>query len=250
MPLKPDGQPDRNTQGLDTLTVIKKWVNATISARKKHAQELKQRQDKGKARKRQESPRDQPSLSPSSAIDQLGQLSLQSEPSPTDVPIPVPISGVAEAPPHAPEHLTAGPQSPAPRNTADLSEKTSVGYPLHRREFYVEMTRRKVPKVAATSLQQPSRHSRRRQQISSSHFPEPAPPDSPHVESSHAGDEGTNAARIAALEQRFAAFEARLAAFEARLVERHAEQDTWAEDANTWMNELEAWRRGRSGDSQ
>ena len=200
MPLKPDGQPDCNMQGLNTLIVIKKWVNATISTRKKHKQKMEQKQDKGKAREQQESARDQPSLLLSSAIDQLGQLSLQSEPSPTDVPFPIPVPGIANAPPHAPKNLTAAPQSPAPCNTGSPSKKTSVGYPLYHCEFYIEMTHHKVPKVATASLRQSSQHSHHRRQISPSHFPEPVPPDSPHIESLHAGDEGTNATRIMALE--------------------------------------------------
>ena len=240
MPLKPDGQPDRNKQGLDPLTAIQKWVDATISARKKHEKEMKQKQDKGKARKRQESPRGQPSHSPSSAIDQLGQLSLQGEPSPTDVPFPAPVPGIADAPPHVPKHLTAAPQSPAPHNTAGPSKKNSVGYPLHHRGFCVEMTRRKDPKVAATSLRH---HPRRRRQVSPSHSPEPASPDSPHVESSHAGDEGTNAAKIVALEQRFAAFEAKQAATQAKL-------DSWMSDVDAWMLDVDAWRRQLAEDSE
>jgi hypothetical protein len=242
MPLKPDGQPDRNKQGLDTLTAIPKWVDATISARKKHEKEMGQKQDR-RARTRQESPRDQPSHSPSSAIDQLGQLSLQGEPSPTDVPFPAPVPGIADAPPHVPKTLTAAPQSPAPHNTAGPSKKTSVGYPLHRREFYVEITRRKVPKVAATSLRHSSRHSRRRRQVSPSHSPEPASPDSPHVESSHAGNEGTNAAKIVALEQRIAAFEAKQAA-------RQAHLDSWMSDVDAWMLDVDAWRRQFAEDSE
>jgi hypothetical protein len=95
MPIKPDGQPDRNKQGLDILMAIPKWVDATISARKKHEKEMGQKQDR-RARTWQESPRDQASHSLSSAIDQLGQLSLQGEPSPTDMPFPAPIPGIAE----------------------------------------------------------------------------------------------------------------------------------------------------------
>jgi hypothetical protein len=216
---------------LDKQTNFRNWISATISAREDQSKkfpEVKQKVRRGKAKKRQESPRDQPSHSLSSAIDQLGQLTLQGEPSPTDA---VPVT--AGAPPRAPQNLAATSQSPAPQDHAGPSRKASVGRPFLSPKFYVEMTRRKVPKVAASSGKQPRRH----RQISPSPSPSRSPEHaSPHIELSDARNESTNAARIAALEQRFASFEATQAA-------RQAELDQWTADVDVWMADIDDWRR-------
>ena len=245
MPKTDDGLPSR--QKLDKLTVIQNWVNATDDAweefKRRAALKVKGNLPKNKAKKQGRSSRNPPSHSPSSAIDQLGQLSLQGEPSPIDaplpastpapipVPVPVPVRASADAPPGAPKNLAAASHSPAPHDHAGPSRMASVGHPFPSPKFYVEMTHRKVPKVTASSGKQP----RRCRQISPSpsRSPEYA---SPHVEPSDAHDEQTNAAKIAALEQRFASFEAQQAA-------RQAELDKWIADVEVWMADMGGWRR-------
>ena len=257
MPLKADGQPDRFKFDTNRAKMLRHWVNAT--------NEALQSTGKGKANNWETLSRDQPSHSPSSTLGRLGELSLQGDPSPTDVCPPLPDT-VDALPPASRKSLAAEPtlpspsQSLAPHNTADAprraspnsdvphrnlaassqpsvahdmagaSRNTAVSRSSRHPEFFVEVTRRKAPKATSSSRQ----HSHRSRRISSTSS------ESAHaqVEPSQAGDEGTDSARIASLEQKVAS----LAQMVVSLQQKLETYEAWKAEVEEWRAEVDTWR--------
>ena len=253
-PLRSDGTPDRIRFDTHTAKMLRHWVKATNDALKLMGLPTNQETPSG----------DQPSGLPSSTLGQLGQLSLQGDPSPTDVHPPVPnIAGklppashnslaagptlptssrltvprdTAGAPPHAsrsphiPHRDLVTPSQPsAPHDMASAPRNTAVSRSSAHSTFCVEITRRGAPKASSSH-----RHSRRARQISST-SPESA---HAHAEPSQAGDEGTDSARIASLEQKVVSLEQMIVSLQQRLETYEA----WKAEVEEWRAEVNAWR--------
>jgi hypothetical protein len=120
-PLKADGQPERIRFDTHTAKMLRWWVNATNDV-------LQGTNAEENANNLEALSRDQLSNSPSSTLGHLGQLSLQGDPSPTEVCHP--LSDTANTLiPASRKSLEAGPILPSPSqlsvpcNTADAPSR-------------------------------------------------------------------------------------------------------------------------------
>ena len=205
MPVKADGQPDRSKRSNDAW--LKHWMSATAKARATHKLEMAKAEAAAEARA---GPLGQvQSESPSSALGQLHELTLQGGPPATDASA-ADTAGTPHSPANSPsatsprpiaKHLSpAAPSSSVPQDAARAGSH-KVGSSSRRTTFVVEIT--DLP-----PKQRPQAREVRRRQVRS---PESPPVVEPQQD-----------------------MESRMADFE----QWRVEMTKWADEMNNWRSEM------------